>query len=137
MVPTWTDDLLAFEIFRPLDRAVVLLHEHRDEAARIIGVCEVDDLLALIGDVNGRDSHVEALGEHARNETLEVNRGPLDLLAHLLGHGLDEFDVEARQLAVLLEFERHEGRVGRNAQRVRCLRLRDAHTGQCSDDAES
>src|SRR5699024_2964347 len=76
------------------------------------GIGEVDGFLALVGDADAGDGEVEGSGLEAGDDSVEVRHLLLEFESGIVGDGGDEIDVEAGVLAVLLELEGNEGRVG-------------------------
>src|SRR5699024_868194 len=71
-----------------------------------------DGFLALVGDADAGDGEVEGSGLEAGDDSVEVRHLLLEFESGIVGDGGDEIDVEAGVLAVLLELEGNEGRVG-------------------------
>ena len=88
------------EASRPVIFGVGRLHE--DLVADLQIGHEIDLLGALRVDVHGRIDEIDAAALQGRDQALEVHVHRLGLDAELLGQGVDHVDVEARQLAVLL-----------------------------------
>ena len=53
-------------------------------------------LLALVGDEDGGDDHVDLAADHRRDQAAEVQIGEPDLLAEIGGEALRELDFEVR-----------------------------------------
>ncbi len=100
-------DGLALEVFRLADAAV---SEHGGADARIVIRFRERDLLGALGRARDRrNEHIGAFGDQRRDDSLEIDDGPLDLDAHAAAKLVGKINVEAGQLAVRHVLERRIG----------------------------
>ncbi|MNJ57375.1 hypothetical protein D3C77_529620 [compost metagenome] len=94
----------------------VLVADQNGQAAFIVGIREVDDLLAVVSNRDAGQCGVDVLRLQARNDAVEVHRLKLVLQVEFLGDGGPEIHIKAHIGITLLELERHESGIGGHHQ---------------------
>ncbi|MNZ85558.1 hypothetical protein D3C78_1043540 [compost metagenome] len=109
--------LLVVQVLVRLDLARQFLADQQGLANHDEGFAEVQAQVAFLGQGHAAADHVELVGQQGRDDAV-IGRGyRLELDAHGLGHGFEDIDFEADDLATLVgHLERHVGRVHAHPQ---------------------
>ena len=128
----------AVQVLVALDLVCQLLANQQGLADHDEGLGEVDAQVALLGQGHARTDHVELVGQQCRDDAVIGGGNQLQLDAHGLGHGFEQVDFKADDLATLVgHFEGHVGRVHADAQGAALDGVVDdaslGQAGECTD----
>ncbi|MGM4838975.1 hypothetical protein NBA59_22915 [Salmonella sp. NW1263] len=109
--------LLVVQVLVRLDLARQFLADQQGLADYDEGFAEIQAQVAFLGQGHAAADDVELVGQQGRDDAVVGGGNSLELDAHGLGHGLEDIDFEADDLAALVgHLERHVGRVHAHPQ---------------------